>query len=197
MSSTENSRWSTSLCLLNEVRNGHTEGWQKFLHLYTPLLMAWCRKAKLQDADTSDVCQEVFQAVMAGIGRVKCGPGYSFRGWLWTITQRSLARHFQEQKASPKVHGGTDAQRRMNVIPDWVDDDSAPESEAADAEVIRRAAEIIRADFEERTWQAFWMSTVENVPPAEIAAQLGMTTNSIRQARFRVLARLREFVGFW
>ena len=86
---------------------------------------------------------------------------------------------------------------RLTAIPDWIRDESAPRSEDGAGEVLMRAAEMIRGDFEERTWQAFWLSTVENLPPEEISERLSMTANAIRQARFRVIARLREFLGYW
>ncbi len=62
-------------------------------------------------------------------------------------------------------------------------------------EILRRAAEIIRNDFEPHTWQAFWRSVVEEQAPHDIASDLNMTPNAVRQARFRVLARLRETIG--
>jgi RNA polymerase sigma-70 factor (ECF subfamily) len=86
---------------------------------------------------------------------------------------------------------------RMNAIPDLVREESAPERRDGGGEVLMRAAEMIRGDFEERTWQAFWLSTVESLPPEEISLRLSMTANAIRQARFRVVARLREFLGYW
>jgi RNA polymerase sigma-70 factor, ECF subfamily len=86
---------------------------------------------------------------------------------------------------------------RMNAVPDWIREESSPKRGDGGGEVLMRAAELIRGDFEERTWQAFWLSTVENLPSDEISVRLSMTANAIRQARFRVLARLREFVGYW
>jgi RNA polymerase sigma-70 factor (ECF subfamily) len=85
----------------------------------------------------------------------------------------------------------------MNAIPDWIREESAPGRRDGRGEVLMRAAEMIRGDFEERTWQAFWLSTVENLPSEEISVRLSMTANAIRQARFRVIARLREFPGYW
>ena len=52
-----------------------------------------------------------------------------------------------------------------------------------------------RAEFEERTWQAFWRVTVEGQDTAEVAAQLGISANGVRQAKSRVLRRLREELG--
>ena len=191
------SKYATSLGLLQNLKVGDDLGWRQFVHLYSPLIFAWCRKAGLQEADAADVCQEVFRAVSNGIdGLEYSSPAHSFRGWLWTITRRTLSRHFSVAEKLPRAAGGEDAAMHMALIPDWIDDEQIPDAESAESEVIRRAAEIIRGDFTEKTWQAFWLSAVEELPAADIAERLGMSGNSVRQAKFRVMTRLREFIGF-
>ena len=193
----DNHTWTTSIGLLRDLKSSDADGWQRFVHLYTPLIYAWCRKANLQEADSADVCQEVFRDVSRGIEKLKYSqPDHSFRGRLWTITRAAIAWHYRKSSSSPAAFGGTDANYRLAEVPDWIDDEVAPESTSAEAEVIRRAAELIEGDFAEKTWQAFWLSAVEELPAQEISERLGMTKNAIRQARFRVLTRLKEFVGF-
>lgn len=194
---TENSRYATSLSLLQGMQAGNNDGWDKFVHLYTPLIYFWCRQARLQEADAADVCQEVFQAVARGIdGLAYDQPSHSFRGWLWTITRRTLSRHFKRISDSANASGGTDAHRVMHQVPDWIDDEQVPESASGEAEVIRRATELIRDDFEDKTWQAFWLAAVEGLQASDIGERLDMTPNNVRQAKFRVMSRLKEFVGF-
>jgi DNA-directed RNA polymerase specialized sigma24 family protein len=50
----------------------------------------------------------------------------------------------------------------------------------------------VQAEFEERTWQAFWRATIDEEPTADIAADLGMSAGAVRKAKFRVLRRLRS-----
>jgi len=57
--------------------------------------------------------------------------------------------------------------------------------------VIRRALELLREEFEERTWQAFWRMAVLGQTAAEIARDLGMTKHTVRQAKYRVMRRLK------
>lgn len=51
---------------------------------------------------------------------------------------------------------------------------------------------LTRNEFEERTWQAFWLTTVEEKSPSLVAQTLEMTPAAVRQAKSRVLRRLRE-----
>ena len=52
--------------------------------------------------------------------------------------------------------------------------------------------EIVRADFEEVTWQAFWMTTIESLAPSIVAERLHLSLASVYQARTRVLRKLRQ-----
>jgi RNA polymerase sigma-70 factor (ECF subfamily) len=61
--------------------------------------------------------------------------------------------------------------------------------------LYHRALEQVRCEFEERTWQMFWQTLVEDKSAADVAAALGVTSAAVRKARSRVLHRLREEMG--
>ena len=63
------------------------------------------------------------------------------------------------------------------------------------AELCQRALELVRHEFEERTWTAFWRVAVQEHPTADVAAELGVSSSAIRQAKSRVLRRLKEEMG--
>ena len=63
------------------------------------------------------------------------------------------------------------------------------------AGVYHRAVRLVRDQFEERTWQAFWRVVIEDHSPTEVAADMGITANAVRQAKSRVLRRLKEEMG--
>ena len=58
-----------------------------------------------------------------------------------------------------------------------------------------RALELVRAEFEAGTWESFWLVAVEGRTPAEVATQTGRSPGAVRQAKSRVLRRLKEEVG--
>ncbi|MFK8112838.1 MAG: sigma-70 family RNA polymerase sigma factor, partial [Rubripirellula sp.] len=188
---------ATSIDLLNERKDCTADSWDYFVHIYTPMIYSWCRKARLQESDAADVTQDVLRAVVSGFEGLQFGQiDNSFRGWLWTITRHELGRHFKKFHQSPDARGGSTANDSLKQIPDWINDTVCPSDEQAEGEVVRRAAELVKNDFDNRTWQAFWLSTVDDMPTPQIVAKLGMTPGAIRQAKFRVLRRLREYVGF-
>ena len=51
--------------------------------------------------------------------------------------------------------------------------------------------ELVRTEFEDKTWRAFWRATIDGQQAADIAEELQMTPKAVRQAKYRVLRRLR------
>jgi RNA polymerase sigma-70 factor (ECF subfamily) len=165
--------------------------------LYAPLVTHWCRHWGLAEQDLADVVQEVFQAVVAALGRFrKERAGDTFRGWLRTITHNKVRDHWRRLGREPGGIGGSDAQRRLAqlpVPPPPDEDSTAPQTE--ERGLFFRALEMIRGEFEERTWLAFWRTTVDDRAPRDVAAELSMTPGAVRVAKSRVLHRLREELG--
>jgi RNA polymerase sigma-70 factor (ECF subfamily) len=63
--------------------------------------------------------------------------------------------------------------------------------------LLQRTLELIRPEFQEKTWWAFREHTLEGRPAAAVGAELGMTEGAVYSARFRVMSRLRdELAGF-
>lgn len=185
---------STSLSLIERARRLEPDAWRRIAELFGPLVYRWARQAGLQCNDAADVGQEVFRVVAVRIGDFRRQrPGDSFRGWLWGITRLKLKEHFRRAAASPRGVGGADVSADLQNALARLDEES-PESNAPieQAEIVQRAVRLIREDFEESSWQAFWRMTALGDPAAEIAADLGMSAKAVRQAKFRVLKRLRQ-----
>lgn len=185
---------STSATLIARVRDREPEAWSRLTQLYTPLVYGWCRKRGLHENDAADVAQEVFRAVLVHAERFhRDRLGDSFRGWLWTITRNKLHDHFRRKVAQPLAAGGTDARQRLENVPEALPlEEEDVVSGRLDSGLALRALAILQSEFEEPTWQAFWRLAVEGHPAAEIAADLGMTKGAVRQAKYRVLRRLRQ-----
>jgi RNA polymerase sigma-70 factor (ECF subfamily) len=133
----------------------------------------------------------------AAVGRLpefrRDRPGDTFRGWLRAITRNQAIAHHRRGRG-PAAAGGSTAHLVITSIPDeagGADDDPPAEVNA----LYRRALELVRGEFEARTWDMFWQVVVDDRPTADVAAALGVTPAAVRQAKARVLRRLKEEVG--
>jgi RNA polymerase sigma-70 factor (ECF subfamily) len=186
----------TSLTLIERARARDEEAWRRLVGMYQPLVSYWCAAAQVVGPDADDVVQEVFRAALGSLaGFRKDRPDDTFRGWLRTITRRMLGRHFQRLAHQPRARGGTDAQLRLAEVaeqPLELPDDDPPEERQ---KLSRRALELVRTEFEDRTWQMFWLTVVEDRAPATVAAQFDVTPATVRKAKSRILHRLKQEIG--
>ncbi len=92
--------------------------------------------------------------------------------------------------------GGSSAHERIAQVPQSPErDDQSPREEAGESALFARALALIRAEFAERTWAAFWGTAVDGREAKDVAAELGMSHGAVRVAKSRVLHRLREELG--
>jgi RNA polymerase sigma-70 factor, ECF subfamily len=185
---------SISSTLLDQIRARRPEAWQRLVDLYGPVVYRWCRQLGVGRADAADVVQDVFAAVAAGVVRFRCEtPEHSFGAWLRTITRSKVCDHFRRRRGVLDAEGGTDAQQRLLNLPQPAEESlslSAPL--ATDTRFVHRALEVVRAEFEPRTWDAFWRIAVDGQSPAEAAAAMRLSLSAVYQAKSRVLRRLRR-----
>lgn len=186
---------STASSLIAGVKNLDPDAWRNLASLYGPLIYSWARRAGLRGEDAADVTQEVFRAVATSAARLHHGqPGNTFRGWLWTVTRNKIRDFWRSQANRPHATGGTDGQDLLMFIAQH-DFDSQSGASTAVCGVIHRAIQLVRGEFEGRTWDAFWRMTIEERSAQEVAQELGMTANAVYVARSRILRRLRDLLS--
>jgi RNA polymerase sigma-70 factor (ECF subfamily) len=184
----------TSTSLVRRLQSQDADAWRRLVDLYSPVVYSWCRRCGMQAEDAADVLQEVFRSVLCAVSEFDHHrPGCTFRGWLRVIARNKVRDHFRRQGHDAAAVGGSDAYQRLVNL-------SAEESEAEASQpplspLFRRTLDLIRGEFEERTWAAFWEATVQQRPVAEIAQELAVTPCAVRQAKSRVLRRLRQELG--
>jgi RNA polymerase sigma-70 factor, ECF subfamily len=185
---------STSSSLIRKAKTLQPEAWHRLVELYGPLIYHWCRTSKLKPEDAKDVSQEVLQTVAAKIiGFRHDRTGDTFRGWLRTITRNKIGDHIRRHNNQPQAKGGSDAHAKLNEIADIELPSTTSYEKVSEEDLLsQRAMELVRSEFEERTWQAFWRVTAEEQPPAAVAKELGMTLPAVYKAKSRVLCRLRQ-----
>jgi RNA polymerase sigma-70 factor (ECF subfamily) len=182
---------TTPVSLLQRLRQpGQREAWARFVDLYGPLLLYWARRAGLSEEDAADAVQDIFTRLVQELPRFTYDPGRRFRGYLYTVARNHLRNRLTRARGVPIA---ADAFPDYLAAPDPVEEVWEREHRQF---VVRRALEIMRADFEPATWQACWQLVVDGRPAAEVGAALGLTANAVYLARLRVLRRLhRELDG--
>ncbi|HXG46837.1 MAG TPA: sigma-70 family RNA polymerase sigma factor [Methylomirabilota bacterium] len=177
---------TTSHSLIQRACRLEPAAWERLCALYGPIIYGWCRRGGLQDSDAADAVQEVFRSVFTHLDQFRRQGGV-FHAWLWQITINQVRLHFRQRQRNPIP---TDD----NQVQQWPDcgDGDEPELESTRQRILRRALDLIRGDFSEQTWSAFARITLKGESCQEVAATLGMTSNAVRQARFRVVRRLRQ-----
>lgn len=167
--------------------------------LYYPLVCRWCACRGLQPNDCVDVAQEVFIAVAKHIPRFRRETQRdSFCAWLRKISQSKLNDYWRRQEKQANSIGGSEARRWLSEIPGTASVAAdAPLSVDEEAIVVRAALDVLNAEFEPRTWKAFWRVVVDGQPAARVAEELGTSSNAVYLAKSRVLRRLREELEEW
>jgi RNA polymerase sigma factor (sigma-70 family) len=187
----------TRLSLLHRARRNDPNAWRQLNKIYSPLIESWCRRAGLTSHDTADCVQDVFLAVSHSLASyTPQKTSGSFRAWLWTITRNKLRDHFRRNSREALASGGTTANRRISAIADPLTvPECEPSRESELQELTLRGLRIAQAEFEQRTWQAFWRSAVDGLPTVVVSEELSMTEETVRQSRSRILRRLRQLLG--
>lgn len=189
---------STRLSLIRRLGDpSDGSAWNTFVEQYAPLLYRYARVKGLQDADASDLVQEVFEAVAKHVNRFE--PRFqktSFRRWFFRIAYTKLCDQAQRRNRQPKVLGDLTASIAGELSGGLEDNSSWLEIERR-RELFERAAKQIQPTFQEKTWQAFWNTAVEGQDAQQVAEGLGMSIGAVYIAKSRVTSKLRTLINDW
>ena len=183
---------TTSSSLLVRVKAKDGEAWRGFVCLYGPLVHRWCIGFGLEHEDAADVAQDVFRTVAESLASFQSdGTGNSFRAWLKTITRTRVVDQNRRNQHETVGVGGSSALARVMAI---VDVQSALDSSDIEDEkfIERRVIDSVLDSCEEATRQAFLRVVVGGQHPANVALDLGMTSNAVYVAKSRILRKIRE-----
>jgi RNA polymerase sigma-70 factor (ECF subfamily) len=184
---------STSLSLLSHARRREEGAWCELVRIYGPLVVHWCRQSGVRSADIDDIAQNVFIAVSAHLDRFgQNAEKVNFRGWLWTITRSKVLDHHRKDRMLPIALPESQLAVLDGLCQTNVCDRSTEEARGDLILLVNRTLSLIRGDFSERTWTAFWRVKALGESPSLVAKDLGMTIAAVCMSRSRVLRRLRD-----
>ena len=169
------------------------EGWGEFATIYRPLVYRVALAKGLQHADAEDLAQDVLSMIERSLNKFDPQRG-GFRSWLYQITRNLVVNHLTRRRG-PIGSGDSDIGHMLSQYP--ASDDQTATLFRLEYRRVRfqSAAALVKSEFSEATWSAFWLTAVEMKSIADVARQLDKSEGAVRVARCRVLDRLRVCVS--
>jgi len=183
---------STRASLLIRIRDPKDRlAWGEFVRVYAPLIHAYGQRRGLQDSDAADLTQEVLHRVARASAGFEYDPAKgSFRGWLLAVTRNELRKLAARKARQASGSGDTDVLRFLEQQPEASDEDAWRREYQWN--LFQWAADNVRGEFREPTWQAFWRTAVLANDIDQVARELRLSPGAVYVARCRVTARIRQ-----
>jgi RNA polymerase sigma-70 factor (ECF subfamily) len=159
--------YTTSASLLDQLRQSDAQqAWVRLVQLYAPLLHYWARRRGLQDSDAADLVQDVFVVLVRQLPEFTYDQHKSFRNWLRTVLYNKWRDRLRHQAIRP---GETD-----QPLADVADEDSGDGLEETEyrQHLVRRALQLMQAEFAPKTWKACWGHVVQGRPAEAVFGRL-------------------------
>ncbi len=184
----------TSLSLLLRLKNEPVDdkSWSEFVSRYEPLILRWCNKWGLQNADASDVAQNVLLKIAKHMSKFEYDPNGGFRKWLRRVTYNAWCDHLSGTKW--KASGG-DAVRHVFESIEARDNLIDMIEEEYNCQIIGDAKAVVKRKVEPHIWKAFEMLTEQSLPASEVATALRITTGNAYVCKSRVQKMLAEEIN--
>lgn len=167
--------------------------WRDFVGSYEGFLSQIARRQGVPERHVADVTQQILMAIVRSIdGWKDDGSAASFRRWLSTVSRNVVIRFMTRERRQPGGVGGSDL---MEVLQKVEQKPDAVHVQRYQHELIVWAAEQVRKEFLETSWQAFWSTAIELKSVAQVAIDLNISTGSIYMSRSRIMARIQKIVA--
>lgn len=188
---------STQSSLLRRAAMHEDRAWQEIVELYGPLISTWCRRSGADWHMTADCIQEVFLVLTNRLDTFRpTGESGAFRAWLWSVSRNKLVDLFRAANRQPLASGGSTAHLALQSIAaeqEWLRDEPTEPFDVSS--LTKRAIEQVRSEFTQQSWSVFERTVVDGIETSIVAKELGLSPSAIRQAKSRILRRLRQQLG--
>jgi len=185
----------TRASLLIRVRDpADQSAWNEFVEIYRPVILRLARQKRMQEADAEDVAQQVLMSIAKAIEEREHDLARSkFRTWLHRVAHNAILNALLRGKPD-RGSGDSAIQSFLKDCPDKSGPDSDLLRLERRREIFRWAARKVRGEFHRVTWEAFWMTAIEQQTVKTASKQLKKNPGAIYAARSRVMRRIQEKV---
>lgn len=179
----------TRVSVIMGVRRNDPDRWSEFFSIYNPMLLSYLRRQGLSDSDAHDTVQEVFVRLIQKIDTYDQARA-RFRSWLFSVAHNALidqARRRESQKRAMDEW----ARRVLRRDPEEDQEMERLFERMHREKVLQHAVETVRKRCSPAAWTCFEQRLFRDRPSAEIAAELGISTDSVYVHTCRTLKKIR------
>lgn len=161
-------------------RDGNTQAYNELVARHLDAVHRYVRIRCGNDADTADICQEVFLEICLKIANFN--PDHPFGVWLFTIARHKTADHFRKRRPAeefdPGRHGGADT--------------TMPSAPIEQYENARDAWRKVFRTLPENHATALWLRVQGRMALARIAETLDTSESNVKVMLFRARQKLAK-----
>jgi len=185
----------TSASLLGRLRADSSDerAWSAFVQQYAPKILQWCRRWNLQQADAEDITQTVLMKLATVMKDFEYDATLSFRGWLFTVSQRTVSDFYRQRENKVLASGGSAAAGQFQSL-EARKDLIEQLRESFDLEIVDTAMEIVQGRVSSQRWQAYQLTAIHRHRAGEVAQLLDMKVATVYTAKNKVQTMLQEEV---
>lgn len=185
----------TSLTLIQRIRTGNLPlAWEEFYQCYWRLIFLSARQRGCSEHTAEEVVQEVMLAIYRTRDVLRFDPARGrFRDWLFGIVRNTIAKRRRRPEDRIAARGGEESVALLEnqAEESWAQTDAQWEN-SFELSVLGAMLDVVRREVSPRVYQAFELTTLHELPAAEVALLTGQTRSAVYQAKSRVLGQLRQ-----
>ncbi len=185
--------WVTTSLLLEQLHRVDQEAWGGFVARFREPVVRFARKLGLTEEEAEDAAQETLLSFARSYreGQYDRAQG-RLSSWLFGIARHRVLDVARRRRSKEENVGGMSGESSF-----WSrvgDERQASEAfeESWRETVFETCLAQVRKEVKEATFSAFELLTMKQLPPQEVAEQLGLSRNPVFIAKHRVISRLRE-----
>jgi RNA polymerase sigma factor (sigma-70 family) len=175
------------VCKLRDARS-----WSEFHAIYRPLIFGYLRGLGLKEHDADELTQEVFLQLLKFLPKFEFDRTRAqFRTYLWKVTYNTLIAGARWKKVRDRAEeewvrrfSESDGSADWDLEVQWLREHQQ--------RILEVALSRTRPMVPPKAWACFEGRLMRRRPAAEVAAELGITTNTVYVCTSRVLKDLRR-----
>lgn len=189
---------STSATLLARLRDGRDGlAWDEFFQRYWLLIYTYASRRGCSSHTAEEIVQDVMLKLFERKDVFRYDPGRGrFRDWLATVVRNKVAELRRRPTARDRARGGNGSDNLgSGNLPEPAGGGCAPDDvweSAFEQSLLWALLEVVRQEMDPRSYLAFEMTVLNELPANKVAAHLGISRSTVFRTRRKVLSRLEQ-----